>query len=95
MVFQVKITCNRCKCSFELSQKFTGGENLECPNCGQAYPNEYFRSLKEGIKLLASVPYGITLDDPKTFSVEHASGFTTVMVEGKDPFKLMQFETLP
>ena len=55
--FKIKISCEDCRCSFELRPfDFKLRDSLECPNCGQQFPSDEFIQLKTGITALGSVP---------------------------------------
>lgn len=53
MDFKIAITCNVCKCGFELRpEHFKLRDRLECPNCGQELPAEFYSNLKTGVVAL-------------------------------------------
>lgn len=68
MIFKVKINCRKCECSFELSPKgFLLRDALSCPNCGQAFPQQEYELLKQGISSLGKLPkYIADQQDEKT-----------------------------
>ena len=62
MDFKISVKCGKCSCKFELRpQDFKERDAIECPNCGQAFPDDVYSDLKAGIKYLGRVPD--TIDD--------------------------------
>ena len=63
MDFKVLISCEKCKCSFELRpEAFKNRTSMECPNCGQAFPVDVYEQLKAGVIALGNVPECIETD---------------------------------
>lgn len=57
MDFKVKVSCEKCECSFELRpDSFKSRPSMECPNCGQAFPADVYEDLKAGVTALGNVP---------------------------------------
>lgn len=73
MDFKIAITCNVCKCGFELRpEHFKLRDRLECPNCGQELPAEFYSNLKTGVLALGGIPE-FTGTDSEIF---HDTGFS-------------------
>ena len=57
MDFKISINCGKCDCTFELRPvHFKSRDVLECPNCGQSFPNDAFEKIKTGLDILNAVP---------------------------------------
>lgn len=73
MDFKIAITCNVCKCGFELRpEHFKLRDSLECPNCGQVFPAEFYENLKTGVVALGEIPESTGTDS----EILHNTGFS-------------------
>ena len=70
MDFKIEINCAKCKCLFELRpQDFKNRPNMECPNCGQAFPTTVYEKIKLGVDALGAVPEYVDEDSENLFLV--------------------------
>ena len=73
MDFKIVVSCRKCYCSFELRPEFFNArKSMECPNCGNKFPDKTFSELKSGILSLGRVPERI---DCSWESVEENEAF--------------------
>lgn len=57
MDFKIEIKCGKCNCRFELRhQNFKQRDSMECPNCGQPFPQDHYQNLKIGVVSLGNIP---------------------------------------
>ena len=57
MNFFISILCKKCLCQFQLCpDNFKERDSMECPNCGQPFPDDAFKKLKTGITMLGEIP---------------------------------------
>lgn len=74
MDFKIDIWCNKCKCHFEFRpDNFKSRTTVECPNCGQLFPEDVYANLKTGIIALGSVPEATYDENP--FASSKDEGF--------------------
>ena len=79
MDFKISIKCMTCRCSFELRPGvFKIRDTLECPNCGQAFPQEFYEKIKTGVIALGEVPEWIpekseSITEPENFLLKVSS----------------------
>lgn len=70
MDFKIEVSCAKCKCLFELRpQDFKNRPNMECPNCGQAFPSAIYEKIKTGVEALGAVPEYVDEDSENLFLV--------------------------
>lgn len=92
MDFKIVITCEKCKCSFELRPSmFADKKSLLCANCGQELEQEVFSHLKTGLIELSKVPDVIPENsDPLTFDPQKRPRFSIHVKEFSDVFNLIE-----
>lgn len=57
MDFKIKITCHKCKCSFEIrSATFAVRDVISCPNCRKPLPAQISERLITAISALSEIP---------------------------------------
>lgn len=56
MDFKIELLCEKCSCATELRPKhFKPRSSMECPNCGQAFPDDVYESLKNAVHALGCI----------------------------------------
>ena len=76
MDFKISVYCQRCECSFELRPKeFKECADMECPNCGQAFPSDVYAKLKTGVIALGNVPEFLEEEHPDSLFTVRVIGF--------------------
>lgn len=69
MDFKIEISCQKCKCSFELCPTdFKDRATMECPNCGQAFPAKAYSHLKSGVVELGKVQEYVCENEENPYS---------------------------
>lgn len=69
MDFKIEIMCQRCCCSFELRPvEFKQRTSAECPNCGQAFPEEVYTKLRTGVTTLGDIEEHVSASSDNPFS---------------------------
>lgn len=64
MDFKILVSCEKCRCSFELRPEFFRDRpSAECPNCGLAFPADVYEQLKAGVVALGNVPEFVKKDN--------------------------------
>lgn len=57
MTHRVKVTCQKCFCSFELcSDTIVKQARILCPNCTNKFPDEYYEKLWLFLTSAAQIP---------------------------------------
>jgi hypothetical protein len=75
MDFKLKISCNKCHCSFELRPDYFERSEISCPNCSSKVSDEYATHIINGIREFSIVPSSYS-DDESANSLISNSGFS-------------------
>lgn len=56
MIICFNISCRECGCDFQInSLKFQPRDKMECPNCGQPFPDHELGQLKQALAGIGSI----------------------------------------